>query len=321
MVRIVAPASLSNLGPGFDRLGVAISGWQDVVRALPLPDKRVTLSLVGSLSTKFPSDPDQNVATIAAKRVFDLAGFTKGVHLELEKGIPPGSGLGGSAASAVAGACAAAKISGCETNVGAILDASLFAENFVSGGTHADNVAPCLFGGLVDSALSSKELSVSYFVPSDSCLHFVVIKPDTVTLTRDMRAILGRYSTSVRTRNNVRAQLLLESIAEGRMEDAGKWLMTDEYAEPKRAEYVTDFNEWKKRSLENGALGFTLSGSGPAMMALSRSGADAERIRIKLQEFRDDCSIKSVYSLRYGALHSIEVARPCDDAMVYNLSI
>jgi homoserine kinase len=144
-VRVFAPGSVSNLGPGFDCLGAAVTGKGDMVLARRAPQAGVRVLSVSD--PRVPLEADRNTAAVAAAAVLRRVPGA-GLELSIEKGLPLAGGLGGSAASAVAGALAAGALYGLGLPREALLGAALEAEERVAG-RHADNVAPCLWGGLV----------------------------------------------------------------------------------------------------------------------------------------------------------------------------
>ncbi|MEM0963107.1 MAG: homoserine kinase, partial [Bacteroidota bacterium] len=139
------PASLSNLGPGFDTLGLCITGPGDRVTATRTETAGVTVSGPAFL----PTDPARNTAGRAAAWVLSSSGAEGGLALTIEKGIPLGSGIGGSSASAVAGAWAANVALGSPFAKADLVEAVLDGESAASGCRHGDNVLPALLGGLV----------------------------------------------------------------------------------------------------------------------------------------------------------------------------
>jgi homoserine kinase len=144
-VRVRAPATLSNLGPGFDVLGLALDGPYDAVEAEVRDQPGLSLAAAGPFGDRIPLDPAQNVAAYAASRVVG----DRGLHLRIEKQIPPGSGLGSSAASSVAAAVAAARAYGLPATPELLLPIVRDAEALAAGSAHLDNVAPALLGGFV----------------------------------------------------------------------------------------------------------------------------------------------------------------------------
>ncbi len=184
-VTVFAPGSASNLGPGFDCLGVALSGCGDRVTARRAPGAGVRVVSVSD--SRIPLEAGRNTAAIAAAAVLRRAGSTAGMDLAIEKGLPLAGGLGGSAASAVAGAVAADALIGSALPREVLLEAALEAESVVAG-RHADNVAPSLFGGLV--LILGLEPPRLVFASVHEGLAFVVSTPSYGVETVKARAVL-----------------------------------------------------------------------------------------------------------------------------------
>jgi len=271
-----APASLSNLGPGFDALGLAITGAGDRVTATRTDAPGVTVTSItavdGLALPALPTDAARNTAARAAAHVLRVAGAPGGLALAIEKGIPLGSGIGGSAASAVAGAVAADAALGAGLDASALLAAALDGEAAVSGAAHADNVAPSLLGGLVlvDAAARWRRIQTPTLPP------LAVVLPDVTVLTRDARAVLppsvARADASAQAAG---LAFLLDALRAGDWDEAGGRMMTDRLAEPHRARLVPVYDAVRAAALAAGAAGVCLSGSGPAMVALAPSAPDA----------------------------------------------
>lgn len=279
-----APASLSNLGPGFDALGLAITGRGDRVTAVRTPQPGVVVTAVtGVDADRVPREGHLNTAGRAAAWVLKASGATGGLALTIDKGIPLGSGIGGSAASAVAGALAANAALGAGVDRAGLRSAALDGEAAASGAAHGDNVLPCLLGGLVlvDPADAAQARSVA--LPPMPPMPVVV--PATAVLTRAARAVLPE-SVSLADASAQAAALafLLAALADGDWAAAGARLQTDRLAEPYRAPLVPVYGAVRRAALGAGAAGVCLSGSGPAMMALPGSEAGADAILAAMAE-------------------------------------
>src|SRR5688572_14711145 len=146
-IEAFAPATMANLGVGFDILGLALREPGDIVRAERRDEPGVVIARIEGDGGKLTLDPRKNTAGIAAISVLASIGAPTGVALTLRKGLPLASGLGSSAASAVAAAVAVNALFGAPLRREQLLEAGLEGEAAVSG-RHADNVAPCLFGGI-----------------------------------------------------------------------------------------------------------------------------------------------------------------------------
>lgn len=284
VVHIFGPASLSNLGPGFDALGLCISGIGDVIEARLTDSSDILLDHdPGIVSWVLPSNPKQNTAVIAAEGVLQLLGSDQGMHFKLKKGIPLGSGIGGSAASAVAGAWAANVLMGCPLEKEDLVEAVLDAEDVASGGRHGDNGLPALLGGLVLVSSSNPSRYRQVALPGE--LHIAIILPDVEVLTRQAREMLpDQVPLRDAVHNASELAFLVDAYRCGDWETVGRCMMQDRLVEPVRARLVPCYRAVRRAALEAGAFGCALTGSGPAMFALAASEKDAARVRDAMVE-------------------------------------
>ena len=265
------PATLSNLGPGFDALGLCVTGRGDRVTARRTDMAGVTVEAAPSL----PSD-GRNTAARAATWVLDAAGAEGGVALRVDKGIPLGSGVGGSAASAVAGAWAANEVLGRPFDRPGLVDAVLAGEA-ATGSRHGDNVLPALLGGLV--LVSPADPTAYRRLDLPALPPLAVLLPDVRVVTREARAALpSQVPHADAAAQAAELAFLLAALQAGDWEEAGRHLMRDRLAERYRAPLVPVYEAVRRAALEAGAAGCALSGSGPALFALPAPGADAQII-------------------------------------------
>ncbi len=278
-IDVFGPASLSNLGPGFDALGLCVSGIGDMVRARRTDGPGVQLRHEpGAVPLEALQDSEKNTAVIAARGVLDLLGADGGIELTLTKGIPLGSGIGGSAASAVAGAWAANMLFGRPLEKEALVEAVLEAEDIASGGRHGDNALPALLGGLI--LVSSSNAARYRRIELPDSLHIALILPNVQVLTRQARAMLpDRVSLQDAVGNASELAFLVDAYRCGDWETVGQCMMRDRLVEPVRASLVPCYHAVRNAALEAGAFGCALTGSGPAMFALAPSAEEAASIR------------------------------------------
>ena len=272
-VRVFAPGSVGNVGPGFDVLGLAVTGPGDSVRAERLPRAGIVVAAPGHPS--LPSDPTRHTSAIAAAHVLRSAGADFGLVLEVEKGLPLAGGQGGSAASAVAGALAANLLLDAPLGTVDVLAAALEAESVVAG-RHADNVAAILLGGLV-LVRSLQPLEVVR-LPVPPKLRVVLAHPDQTMPTRTGRSVLPEVvprEDAVFQAAQVGA--LVAAVHSGDLRLLGR-AIEDRIAEPVRAPLLRGFREAKRAALDAGALGCSISGSGPTAFALVSDDAQGDRV-------------------------------------------
>lgn len=270
--RAFAPASSSNLGSGFDLLGHAIDGPRDEVLARRVNVAGVRITALRGLPLPLPNDAARNTAGFAALRLLERAGAGFGVELELRKGIPLGSGIGGSAASAVAAVVAVNALLDAPLPIDALYEAALDGEAIASGARHGDNVAPSLYGGLV-AAFADRPRHL----PVPEGLHAALVTPAQVLETRVAREVLREpYPLAAVVKQTHRLAALLLGLQDG---DAARiaFGLGDELIEPRRATLIPGFAAAKRAALDAGALGSGISGAGPTVFAwaLTRERADA----------------------------------------------
>ena len=291
-VRAFAPASVSNLGPGFDIFGLALEspGDEVIVRAAK-GTGIVSLSMTGD-GGRVPTDPARNAAALAVQGVLDRLGSTPGVAIEVGKGIPLASGLGGSAASAVAGAVAADALLGGNLDRTALLECAMIGERKGSGANHADNAAPSLAGGFVLVLPGHPPEMVELPTPAD--LVIAVAHPDMEVETLRARTILGDtipLAAGIQQWGN--AAGLVAGLYTEDWELIARCLC-DAVAEPLRATLVPGFDAVRSSALDAGAVGAGLSGSGPSVFALCRGRRVAEQAAAAMAEaFREEAGLAS----------------------------
>lgn len=277
-VRVFAPGSVGNVGPGFDILGLAVAGAGDTVLAQRTEERGVVIASPGH--PELPTDPASHTSGIAATEVLRRAGATWGLVLRVEKGLPLCGGQGGSAASAVAGAVAANLLLEEPLNHAALLAAALEAEAVVSG-RHADNVVAILLGGLV-LIRSLQPLDVIR-LPVPPALRVVLAQPAHAMPTRMGRAVLpAQLSREDTVHQAAQVGALVAAAHSGDLDLLGRSI-DDRIAEPARGPLLPGFLEAKRAALAAGALGCSISGSGPTSFALVRDLASGAAVAEAMQ--------------------------------------
>ena len=266
---VFAPGTASNIGPGFDCLGIAFTGLGDTVRAARTDAPGVRVLSVSD--ERIPTDPLRNTAALGAAAVLKRAGLQReGLELRVEKGLPLAAGMGGSAASAVAGALAAHEIMKTRLTRIDLLMAALEAESVVSG-RHADNAAPCLFGGAVIVAgLDPPEVTP---VKVHDSLGLVFVTPAYEVATDEARRVLPAEVTRADAVGQAARLALLVLGLEHGDGDLVRRAMWDRIAEPRRAPLYPGYPQARTAGLEAGALGVVVSGAGPTLVALAPRAA------------------------------------------------
>lgn len=291
-VRVFAPASVSNLGAGFDIFGLALEGPGDEVVVRAADGEGIASVTVTGDDGRVPTDPLRNAAALAVQGVLDRVDAGAGVAVEVRKGIPLASGLGGSAASAVAGAVAADALLGGGLDRAALLECALIGERKGSGANHADNAAPSLIGGFVLVLPGLPTRTIRLPTPPDMTV--AVAHPALEVETRRARTILGDtipLAAGIRQWGN--AAGMAAGLYEGDWELIARCLR-DAVAEPVRARLVPGFERVRDAALVAGAAGAGLSGSGPSVFALCRGRGVAEAAAGAMAAaFRDHAGVAS----------------------------
>ncbi len=280
-VRAFAPASVSNLGAGFDVLGLAIDGAGDTVTARRVPEPGVHLRAVRGDGGVLPTEAARNTAGIAAAAALRLADVDIGVALELDKGLPIGSGLGSSAASAVAAAWAVNLLLGKPLRKRELIEACLEAEAAIAG-RHADNVAPSLLGGLV-LVRRVDPLDVVR-LPLPPGLVVGLVTPNLVVHTKLAREVLPE-NVPLRSMvaNTADVAAFVSACFTG---DRALFARSigDEVVAPARVELIRGGADAIEAALDAGALGSSVSGAGPSIFAFCGSHRQALEVTGAMRE-------------------------------------
>ncbi len=267
-VRVFVPGSIGNVGPGLDILGLAVRGLGDTVRAERIAGGRIEIRAPGH--PDLPWAAGRHSSAIAARAAIRLAGHRGqfGMAIWLDKGLPLAGGQGGSAASAVAGAVAANALMGSPLGADDLLRAALAAESIVAG-RHLDNIAPALLGGLV--LIRRLDPLDVVCLPTPTRMHVVLAKPDYQLATKRGRAALPNAIDRATALHQ--AATVAAMVAAAYRNDLPLFgrSIDDRIAEPARARLLPGFAAAKRAALRAGALGCSISGSGPTLFAIASS--------------------------------------------------
>lgn len=276
-VRVFAPATVANVGCGFDVLGFAIYGLGDFVTAKKSAEPGVRISSITGDRGMLTLESEKNTAGLAVLSLLNFLDDQKtGIELSIEKKMPLGSGLGSSAASSVAAVKAVNSLLGDRFTTGELLRFAMDGEVAASGSAHADNVAASLFGGFILVRTHQPPDVIKLPTPAKLCC--TIIHPKIEIQTRYSRQILKKdvpLAKAVTQWANMGA--LVSALYTNNYDLIGRSLH-DEIIEPVRSVLIPGFGEMKKAALKSGALACTISGSGPSLFALSTSEDQAERI-------------------------------------------
>lgn len=288
-VEVRTPSTIGNFGPGFDVTALGLAWGGDVVRLTPSGEDRVTVTGAGADS--IPTDWDLNCATAALDHLRDHAGVTERFHVEIEKGITPGSGLGSSASSSAGGALALARYLGGDGgrtfSPRVLVEAAAAGETRVAG-AHADDVAAAVLGGL--AMVREGEL---HRVQPPGDLWIALAVPRLRLETRVMRKAVGRrVDVEDAVANLANVAFLVDAFHRGDVPTVGRCL-TDRIAAPGRKRYVPYHDDVVTAAVEAGAYGAALSGSGPSMFAVTDDEGEAERIAGAMRDAVVDAGVEA----------------------------
>lgn len=278
-IRVLAPATVANVVCGFDCLGFALAEPFDemTVRRTDEPGIRI----IHRDDFGLPTEPERNVAGVAAAAMLEQIKADFGLEIEITKNIMPGSGIGSSSASACGAVVALNRLLDTRFSNLELVDFAMAGEMLASGSRHADNLAPCIFGGFT-LVRSTEPLDIVQldFPP----LWATVIHPQIEIKTAEARAILPKdvpLKTAIKQWGNVGS--LVAGLAKS---DYGliARALEDVIVEPVRKSLIPKFDDIKAASLGAGALGGGISGSGPSMFMLSNNRDGAERVEAAMSK-------------------------------------
>ena len=293
-IRIKSPATIANLVCGFDILGLALEEPYDLM-TLEKTDG-TGLEIIHTDEYKLPLKPEDNVAGAALLAFLDEYGQAPGLKLTIDKRIKPGSGLGSSAASAAGAVFAANELLGRPFNNNDLIRFAMFGEKVASGVKHADNITPCLIGGVTLIRAIHPLDVVSLNAPE---LFITVVHPQIEVRTSDARQILRKevpLQLAIKQWGNIAG--LVAGLMKGDYELIGRSL-EDVIIEPVRSILIPGFDDVKKQCKEAGALGGGISGSGPSIFMLSKDLKTAEAV---------EAEMKNIYA-RIGIEHKTYVTK------------
>jgi len=285
-ITIQAPATIANLVCGFDVLGLALEAPYDVMTLELQEQPGLLIQHVDGFG--LPTIPEENVAGAALIAMLEQITDAPGLKLTIDKRIMPGSGLGSSAASAAGAVFAANQLLGKNFSANDLIRFAMFGEKVASGVKHADNITPCLLGGvtLIRSILPLDVISLD--APA---MFITVVHPQIEVRTSDARQILKKevpLKLAIKQWGNIAA--LVAGLMQGDHDLIGRSL-EDVIIEPARSILIPGFDRIKKACLEAGALGGGISGSGPSIFMLSKSQQTALEVEQVMQDIYKNIGI------------------------------
>jgi homoserine kinase len=291
IARAFAPATVANLGVGFDILGLALQEPGDVVEVEKRSEPGAVIVHIDGDLGQLSHDPQKNTATIAANSVLKMLGTSEGVSITLHKHLPLASGLGSSAASAVAAAVAVNALFGEPLQRAELLPACLDGEAAVSG-YHADNVAPSLFGGI--TLVTGTSADQIRHLPVPPGIFLAMVTPDVAVPTAEARAVLPKVvPLHDMVAQTAAVAKLVDAIHRSDLVSMAQAMEQDCIVEPARAHLMPLLSEVREAAKQSGALGLVISGAGPTLCAVCDTDNTAREVVRAMKAVYDSAGILS----------------------------
>ncbi|CAA7392062.1 homoserine kinase [Chryseobacterium fistulae] len=287
-IKIKVPATVANLVCGFDILGMAVDAPYDIMEIQLLDRPEIIITHTDDFG--LPEEPSKNVAGIVLLKIQEYLALKNGFKVAIHKNIKPGSGLGSSAASAAGAAFGANVLLGNILSKDEMIHYAMFGEELASGVRHADNIAPCIYGGIT---LVKSSAPIDIIPLNTPDLFVVAVHPQVEVKTSDARQILKKdilLKDAVKQWGNIAG--LVAGIQNNDFNLIGRSLH-DCIVEPVRSILIPQFDEIKAKSMELGALGGGISGSGPSIFMLAEKEETAKKIAESMKSIYDEIEIKS----------------------------
>ena len=280
-LKVFAPATVANVACGFDVLGLALDYPGDEALVTKTDKNDIVITACHN-AENLPLAADKNVAGVAVKALLDKLGSNQGFEIELTKGVKPGSGIGSSAASSAAAVVAVNELLGNPFTKKELVKFAMEGERCATGVAHADNVAPSICGGF--TLVRSYEPLDVVKIDSPKELWATVIHPQLEVKTRDARRVLKGgidLSKAITQWGNVGG--LVAGLYSEDYDLIGRSLV-DVVIEPIRSILIPGYEKVKRATLEAGALGCSISGSGPSIFGLSKGKETAKKVKSAMAE-------------------------------------
>lgn len=288
-IRLQAPATIANFGPGFDIFALALERPFDRFRLRLNDSGTIAVRIIGE-EEGIPTSPESNTAGLAAIHFFQKISSRAGVEIEIVKHMRSGSGLGSSAASAAATVFGLNRLFGGPLPECDLIDIASRAEVASGGASHADNAAACLWGGFV-LITSYRPLGFVKIPVPDIPLVVGVIRKPQQTTRRLIPAQLALPEVKEQMSSCAR---LIQALMAKDLEAFGRAVNVDYISEPVRSRYIPGYEECKRKALAAGAYGCNVSGGGSSVFAVAepaRTGAVAAAMEEVLCRDNTDCRV------------------------------
>jgi homoserine kinase len=278
-VTVKAPSSTANLGPGFDVFGLAVDAFYDIVTLTKIKNgiKIVT-------DDDIPTNPGKNTAGLVVKNMKKKFKISQGVEIKIKKGIPAGFGMGSSAASAAATAVAFDKLFGLKLDGNSLVEFAGSGEKASAGTVHYDNVAASVLGGFV--IVKTNPLDVIRIEPPSN-LRMCVAVPTIDVPKKKTKVSRGVIPKKINLPDSILNLSNASGIVAGFMKKDPELIgnsIKDVIVEPARKHMIPGFSKVKENAIKAGALGVTISGAGPSVIAFSKSSANLKKISLAMSK-------------------------------------
>ena len=288
---VKAPATIANVSCGFDILGLAIEQPFDLVSIKKNKLSKLEIKSIEPDYLDLPVDVNKNTASVAIMALLETLGSSQGFDISIVKGVPACGGMGSSAASAAAAVFAANELLGQPFSPKGLIPFAMEGEKVAAGSAHADNVAPSIVGGM--TLIRSYDPLDVIMLSNNLDLFCVVVHPNIQVKTKDARDVLPTsvpFSTLVKQSGNIAS--LVHGITKGDL-NIIRSSMHDAIVEPLRASLIPGFSDVKKAAINSGAIGCSISGSGPSVFAFSPDSSTSEIISKTMQSVFKSLKITS----------------------------
>jgi len=276
-ITIKAPSSTANLGPGFDVFGLAIDAFYDEVT---LTKTKSGITII--TDDNVPTNPQNNTAGLVVKNMKKRFKIKDGVEIKIKKGVPAGFGMGSSAASAAAAAVAFDKLFGLKLGGNSLVEFAGSGEKASAGSVHYDNVAASVLGGFV--IVKTNPLDVIRIEPPTN-LRMCIAVPNIDVPKKKTKVSRGVIPKKIKLTDSILNLSNAAAIVAGFMKKDPELIgnsIKDVIVEPARQHMIPGFSKVKENALKAGALGVTISGAGPSVIAFSKSSADLKKISLSM---------------------------------------
>ena len=277
-ITVVAPSSTANLGPGFDVFGLAINAFYDEITLTKKKTKGVSIITKDDI----PTNPNKNTAGLVVKNMIKKFKTKDGIEIKIKKNIPPGYGMGSSAASAAAAAVAFDKLYQLKLDGKSLVEFAGIGEKASAGSIHYDNVAASVLGGFV--IVKTNPLEIIKIDPPTTLRMCIAVPKLKVPKkkTKVSRSVIPRkisFKDSITNLSNATA--IVAGFMNKDPELIGKSIR-DVIVEPARQHMIPGFAKVKENAIKAGAFGVTISGAGPSVIAFSKSSGDLKKISLAM---------------------------------------